>query len=288
MSGIVSPSTIETLRTRDGLNLAIERTGVPGSPTIVLLHGGGQTRHSWGTAATAFAHQGYRTVNYDARGHGDSDWSPTGDYSFASLSADLEDVLATIHGPIALVGASLGGMTAYYAAGSPIRELRALVLVDIVPWPAAAGTARILAFMRSHPNGFARVEEAADAVAAYYPERPRPRDTGGLRKNLRQRDDGRYYWHYDPRVVGDGVNSKPPAFGDWVVTKAASIKSPMLLVRGGRSDVVDDDGVAELRALLPHAEVLDVVGAGHMLVGDRNDVFNAGLLAFIQRCMPAG
>ncbi len=277
----------ETLRTRDGLNLAVERTGNPGRPTIVLLHGGGQTRHSWGTAAEAFADQGYQSVSYDARGHGESDWSASGDYAIASLSADLEDVMATIHGPVALAGASMGGMTAYHLAGSGIRELRALVLVDIVPRPAAAGTARILAFMRSHADGFARLEDAADAVAAYYPERPRPRDVGGLRKNLRQRDDGRLYWHYDPRLVGDAAISELPSFGDWAVEKAAHIKAPVLLVRGGKSDVVDDAGVAQLRQLLPRAEVFSVAGAGHMLVGDRNDAFNAGMLHFIRRHMPA-
>jgi pimeloyl-ACP methyl ester carboxylesterase len=196
--------------------------------------------------------------------------------------------LATIQGPVALVGASMGGMTAYYAAGSSIRDLRALVLVDIVPRPAAAGTARILAFMRSHSDGFARLEDAADAVSAYYPERPRPRDISGLRKNLRLREDGRFYWHYDPRLVRDRVTSEPPAFGDWVVQKAAHINAPVLLVRGGRSDVVDDAGVAELLRLIPRAEVFNVPAAGHMLVGDRNDIFNAGLLAFIARHMPAG
>jgi pimeloyl-ACP methyl ester carboxylesterase len=278
----------EMLRTRGDLNLAVERVGVPGRPTIVLLHGGGQTRHSWRTAAVAFADRGYHSVSYDARGHGESDWSPSGDYSFGSLSADLADVLSTVHGPVALVGASMGGMTAYHTAGSTTRELRALVLVDIVPRPAVAGTARILAFMRSHADGFARLEDAADAVAAYYPERPRPRDISGLRKNLRQHHDGRLYWHYDPRLVGTGVASEPPSFGDWAVEKAAHIRAPVLLVRGGKSDLVDDAGVVDLQQLLPQAEVLNVAGTGHMLVGNRNDAFNDGLLAYIQRQMPAG
>lgn len=285
--GVASTRNTEMLRTRGGLSLAVERTGVPGRPTIVLLHGGGQTRHSWGTAAGAFADEGYQSLTYDARGHGESDWSASGDYSVASLSADLDDVLATIHGPVALVGASMGGMTAYHTAGSTVRDLRALVLVDIVPRPAAAGTARILAFMRSHADGFARLEDAADAVAAYHPERPRPSDIGGLRKNLRQREDGRLYWHYDPRLVEDGVSSEAPSSRHWAVEKAGRITAPVMLVRGDKSDVVDDDGVAELRQLLPQAQVFNVADAGHMLVGDRNDVFNAALLAFIRRHMPA-
>ena len=89
-------------------------------------------------------------------------------------------------------------------------------------------------------------------------------------------------------LVGDGVTGEPPSFGDWAVMKAAQIKVPVLLIRGGKSDVVDDAGVAQLRTLLPQAEVFNVAEAGHMLVGDRNDVFNDALVTFIRRHMPAG
>ena len=63
---------------------------------------------------------------------------------------------------------------------------------------------------------------------------------------------------------------------------------PVLLVRGLKSDVVSDAGVAAFRALLPALEVADVGGAGHMVAGDRNDAFNASVIAFLMRHLALG
>lgn len=276
-----------SVRSRDGLWLIGEQAGHTGAPTVVLLHGGGQTRHSWGTAARALAGRGYQVMSYDARGHGDSDWASNGDYAFDTLARDLEEVLESTSGPIALIGASMGGMTAFRAIGEKLVEAAALVLVDIVPSPSNAGGRRIITFMTSHHDGFASLDEAADAISAFYPERERPSDISGLRRNLREHGDGRLYWHWDPRLFGAGSNPEPPNFRDWAIGMAGDIDCPILLVRGGSSDVVDDAGVAELQALLPQTEVMSVSGAGHMIVGDRNDAFNSGVIAFISRHMPS-
>ena len=53
---------------------------------------------------------------------------------------------------------------------------------------------RILGFMAAHAGGFASLDEAAAAVAAYQPQRTQKSDPSGLRKNLRQREDGRWYY----------------------------------------------------------------------------------------------
>jgi pimeloyl-ACP methyl ester carboxylesterase len=161
----------------------------------------------------------------------------------------------------------------------------ALALVDIVPNPAKEGGQRIAAFMTANSDGFASVEEAADAVAAYYPERPRPHDVSGLRKNLRRGAGGRLYWHWDPRLLGEGPQPEPPDIAGWALQLAPRITVPVLLVRGEHSDVVDPSGVAELKNLLPQTEIVDVAGAGHMIVGDSNDLFNAVIIAFLQRHM---
>lgn len=277
-----------TVRSRDGLWLVGDQYGSAGAPTVVLLHGGGQTRHSWGTAARALAGRGYHVLSYDARGHGDSSWAPGGDYSFASLADDLRDVLGEETAPVALIGASMGGMTAFRAVGDGLVAAAALVLVDIVPSPSKAGGRRITSFMNSHHGGFGSLEEAADAIAAFYPERERPADISGLRRNLREREDRRLYWHWDPRLFGSGPDPEPPDFREWAIGMAGAVQCPTLLVRGARSDVVDDAGVAELRQLVPQTEVLDVTGAGHMIVGDRNDAFNRGVIDFIARHLPDG
>ncbi|MES2496604.1 MAG: alpha/beta fold hydrolase [Pseudomonadota bacterium] len=283
-------STYEVRRfAAHGLTLVGDVGGPENAPTVVLMHGGGQTRHSWaGTMDRLVAH-GYHVINLDARGHGESDWAPDGNYHPSEQARDLWAVLKTVRRPVALVGASMGGMTAFHAIGSsdtPIAD--ALVMVDIVLKPAPAGADRIKAFMGAYPNGFATVEEAADAVATYYPERRRPKNIGGLRKNLRLREDGRFRWHWDPRILDMGQRAEPPGPFETMSTLAPNVTLPTLLVRGGKSDVVDDEGVADMLRLVPQTEVFEVPGAGHMVAGDMNDPFSAGVIAFLERHLPTG
>ncbi|PKB25870.1 pimeloyl-ACP methyl ester carboxylesterase [Novosphingobium kunmingense] len=269
----------------DGLTLAADAAGRRGAPTVVLGHGGGQTRHSWDKAEDQLAAAGYFAINYDLRGHGDSDWSPDGDYALETRARDLMAVAAQGSDPFALVGASLGGLTALMASCMGL-EPAALVLVDIVPKMSPAGVAKIRGFMMAHPQGFVSIEQAADAISAYYPERPRPKDLSGLNKNLRFGDDGRYHWHWDQRMMSDDRASPERMLAlldaaDW------TDRVPTLLVRGMKSDIVTDDGVADLRRRVPGLEIVDIRGAGHMVAGDRNDDFNSAVIGFLQRVMPA-
>ncbi|TDU32415.1 pimeloyl-ACP methyl ester carboxylesterase [Panacagrimonas perspica] len=270
-----------------GLQLAADVGGDPAHPPVVMLHGGGQTRHSWGTAMRELVAQGFHVVNLDARGHSDSDWSPDADYELPTLAADLKAVIATLRSPPALVGASMGGATSLYAVGNtPEPIARALVMVDIVPRIEQAGGDKIGAFMRANPEGFATLEDAADAVAAYYPHRPRPKDPSGLMKNLRRRDDGRLHWHWDPQLFARPRKDRPPEpprFTEQLLHACPGVHIPTLLVRGLNSDIVGDAGVAEFKQALPQLEVFDVVGAGHMVAGDRNDAFNHGVVSFLKR-----
>lgn len=282
-------STIEVRRYRgaDGITLVADVGGDPSAPPVVLLHGGGQTRHSWRGAMRELMARGYHVINFDARGHGDSDWSPDGTYRLGVFAADLRSIVATLPCPPALVGASMGGATSLYATGTSTEPFaRALVLVDVVPRIDPAGAKKIMAFMGARSDGFATLEEAADAVAAYNPHRPRPKDTAGLMKNLRRRADGRLHWHWDPRFLDDPQRAEPPLFADQLNQAAEQIRIPTLLVRGLKSDLVSEKGIAELRGHLPHLEVHDVVGAGHMVAGDKNDAFNEGMLGFLYKHMP--
>ncbi|MBC7923665.1 MAG: alpha/beta fold hydrolase, partial [Ferruginibacter sp.] len=174
------------------LTIAGEGWGDPTAPAVVLLHGGGQTRHSWGDTAHLLAQRGWYAVALDARGHGESSWSPDGQYRVEDLVDDLKEVVARLAAKPALVGASLGGITALLAEGeSPVPFGSALVLVDTAPRVEPKGIERIFAFMSQHAAGFADLEEAAAAVAAYLPHRPRPSDGRRLAKNLRRETDGR-------------------------------------------------------------------------------------------------
>lgn len=267
---------------RDGLKLVADRGGPLDSPAVILLHGGGQTRHSWSRAVDRLIVEGFQVINFDARGHGESDWSPTAAYGLSDRAADLAAITAELTTPFLFVGASLGGATATVAIADGQRPA-GLVLVDIVPEPEKQGVDRIVAFMRGNPEGFESVEAAALAVAAYNPARKRPADGRGLMKNLREGGDGRFRWHWDPRIVED----QPDLHHAAVKRAAARLENlpdlPVLLVRGLASDVVSDAGIAAFRRQLPRLEVLDVAGAGHMVAGDRNDDFNDGIVAFSRR-----
>lgn len=272
-----------TFHTSDGLTLTADVAPATDSLTVILLHGGGQTRHSWAATMSELAEAGYGVINYDARGHGDSDWAEDGDYSLKALARDLEMIRSTVAGPVVLIGASMGGMTSFYAIGSnPLGFADALVMVDIAIRPAPDGVDKIRKFMRAHPDGFATVEEAAAAVAAYNPARRKPGNAQGLRKNLRLQDDGRLHWHWDPRLLEGTDEIEPPAGGDVMVGLAPHVLVPVLLVRGAESDIVRAENIAEMRELVPQTQVLEVPKAAHMLVGDQNDIFSRGVIGFLE------
>ncbi|MBK7251166.1 MAG: alpha/beta hydrolase [Gammaproteobacteria bacterium] len=267
-----------------GLTLAADVGGDPASVPVILMHGGGQTRHSWGRAARDLVDAGFYVISLDLRGHGESDWSPGGDYSMDAFVGDLCSVVATLPSPPALVGASLGGATSLLAAGEGQLSARALVLVDLVPKMEREGAQRIGEFMRANPHGFADLEEVADAVSRYISHRPRPSNIEGLRRNVRLRTDGRLYWHWDPKIAENTGRREPPTEFLQRLTQAASrVRVPAMLVRGKLSDVVSEDGVEDLRRLIPHVEFVDVAGAGHMVAGDDNDAFNDAVEGFLAR-----
>lgn len=226
------------------------------------------------------------TARLDARGHGESDWSDAGRYSLDDNAEDLRSVAENLVAPYALVGASLGGGTAIHSIAKGLTPA-ALVLVDIAPAPEPAGIQRIVDFMQNTSDGFDSLDKAAEAVAAYNPHRKRPSNLDGLRRNLRTREDGRLYWHWDPRIVTIDPEAHPQTVQRSAAVLALRPDLRVLLVRGMSSDVVSDESVAAFRALLPTLEVAYVSGAGHMVSGDRNDAFNASVVAFLNRSMQA-
>jgi peroxiredoxin len=273
----------------DGVRIVADRLGDPLAPAVVFLHGGGQTRRSWGRAAAAVAERGWQAVTVDFRGHGESDWSDDGDYRVTSFAGDVLEVLRHLPPRPVLVGASLGGFTAMLLAGelSP-GTVRAVVLVDIVPNMDPSGATRIHSFMYERmASGFDSLDEVADAIQEYNPHRRRPTDLDGLRTNLRHRD-GRWYWHWDPKFI-DGTSALPPIEVTEIDRLHAAVeailrdKVPMLLVRGQMSDLVTKERADEFLVRFPEIDFVDVGGAGHMVAGDRNDIFAGAVVEFLDR-----
>jgi pimeloyl-ACP methyl ester carboxylesterase len=271
-----------TFRGFDGINLVADVRGDPAAWPVLFLHGGGQTRHAWGKSAELVAARGWRTISLDQRGHGESDWAKNGDYSFTAFCADCIAVVDQLERPPVLVGASLGGMAAMLAEGTSDREVSSgLVLVDIAPQSNPEGIKRIGDFMRSGVDGFDSLDSAAAAIAAYTPQRKRSANPEGLLKVLRERD-GRWYWHWDPRVIQqDRTEVVATRLLGLLDVAMSNIFVPTLLVRGELSDVVTQAGIDLMVSRLPDITVVEVAGAAHMIAGDQNDQFTAAVIAFL-------
>lgn len=277
-----------TLTSHDGIALAADAWGDPGNAPVLLLHGGGQTRFAWGETAERLAADGWYAVSMDQRGHGESAWAPDKNYSVDAFVDDVKAVAEQLGGMPVLVGASLGGIAALIAEGESHPALAAaLVLVDIAPRIEASGALRIIQFMQNKPEGFASLDEAADAVASYLPHRRRPSDLSGLAKNLRRTPDGRLRWHWDPAFLEPGHGPRPGQDTDRMRKAARKLSVPTLLVRGRLSDLLSEEGARDFLALVPHARFADVTDAGHMVAGDRNDRFTAAVLEFLRELRPA-
>ncbi|MFN4145605.1 MAG: alpha/beta fold hydrolase [Runella sp.] len=270
--------------------IAAQAWGDSTHPPVILLHGGGQTQHSWGDTAHYLAQQGWYAITYDARGHGESSWSASGHYLTDALVEDLGAIIRQIGGKPALIGASMGGITSLVLAGeSPSPLVSAVVLVDIAPKAEQKGIERIFAFMSAHAEqGFGSIQEAAEAVAAYLPHRSKPTDTARLEKNLRLRN-GRYYWHWDPQMLKIWKNTTPDqqiAYEQRLFEAAQRLQVPTLIVRGGISDVVSERVMAEFLDAVPHVRSITVSGASHMVAGDSNHAFTRAVVEFLEEVYP--
>jgi pimeloyl-ACP methyl ester carboxylesterase len=274
----------------EDLHLTADVMGDGRRGTVMLAHGGGQTRHSWAATAERLAGRGWRAVSLDLRGHGESAWAADGDYHLERFAEDLIAVAENLPDQPALIGASLGGM-----AGMMVEALLApgtfssLTLVDIVPRSDPEGVEKIMAFMNANlEHGFESLEAAADSIATYLPHRPRPKDLSGLGKNLRLGEDGRYRWHWDPRFVTGvrGGRSRHPM--EDFEARCSHIAIPVHLIRGRMSELVSLEAAKAFVAGLPNGAFTDVADAGHMVAGDRNDIFLDAAIAFLERQGEAG
>lgn len=258
----------------DGLRLRYDRHGDPAGPATIFAHGFGQTRHAWSATASALARAGGHAITADGRGHGESGWAPGGRYVFEHFIADVP-VLAGIAGTRpAWVGASMGGLLGMVAEAERGSLFSTLVLVDITPRWEQAGVERIMRFMRARPEGFADLDDAQQAIREYLPHRADARSPERLRKLLVPTPDGRLRWHWDPALL-ESVAAEAERWVERLKHAAMALRIPVLLVSGGRSDVVSEHTIREFRELVPHAEHVSLDEATHMVAGDANDRFTA-------------
>lgn len=277
---------VERLTAGDAVRLAIEHFGDESAPSLVFGHGFGQTRHAWDDTAITMALAGWHCITADARGHGDSDRRGDGNYNYTQLVDDLLLIARRATGvtpeklPV-LIGASMGGLLGLSAQALHAPLFRALVLVDITPRWEPAGVARILTFMRAHPDGFTSFDEAADAIATYLPHRTERKSPERLRQLLVAGEDGRLRWHWDPRLL-DFVSTQSEQQQADLLQAARLIRVPILLISGAQSDIVSNSTITEFLEHVPHAQHVRVEKATHMVAGDNNDAFASAVVAFLK------
>ncbi len=272
----------------NGMSIAADAYGDPGDQPVLFLHGGGQTRHAWGNSAELLAQHGFYTISMDHRGHGESSWAGVGEYRVYHFAEDLQHVIAQLDQNPILVGASLGGIASLLVETEQEASVaKAVILVDVTPRLETDGVDRILGFMQEGTSGFDSLEEVAESIAAYLPHRKRPKDLSGLAKNLRQMEDGRYYWHWDPNMLKTWEPGRYTEENDRKLKErlqeVRKIEVPVLLIRGRLSDLVSKETAAEFLEMVPHAEYVDLVDAHHMVAGDRNDAFTDSVKEFLLR-----
>jgi esterase len=247
--------------------------GVKGRPPIIFLHGGGLNAHTWDVVCLMLRQQ-YRCLALDQRGHGDSEWEPTSDYSHDSQVQDVEGFIEKLglHKPL-LIGHSMGGFAAIGYAIAHAEKLAGLVLVDVGPELSMDGAKRIRDFI-NQDRVLDSVEAFVERAMAFNPRRNPTLLRRSLLHNLRKLPNGKYTWKHDP-------NRMSPDFAAERVERAREIKRdihriscPTLIMRGERSDVFTDANASTFAESLPNGRWINVGNAGHTIQGDNP----AGLL----------
>ncbi len=278
-----SASRRGTLEGAAGNRIAWEAFDGGAALSVVLSHGGGQTRGAWRRAALRLQARGVASLTFDKRGHGESDWSDAGNYGLDDFKADFDRVLAHWDRPCVLVGASLGGIVSLMAAADAPPCVRGLVMVDTAPELNRAELLRLVGFLGGDGAlGFDSPEAAARHVMRYFPQREVSAES--VASGLSQSADGRWHWRWDVRVVLGARNSIALPHEAELHACARAVRVPFLLIRAGRSPLVTDAAVARLRGCAPQLEVLWLEDADH-IVGGADAARLADLIGpFLARC----
>ena len=260
------PPTVrrESVELPSGLRLSALVWGTA-EPELVLIHGGAQNAHTWDTVALAL---GRPLVAVDLPGHGYSDHRPAHDYGPASMAGDVAAAMEALAPRAeAVVGMSLGGLTAICLAADHGHLVRRLGIVDVTPGTDHKKAEPIIAFVDG-PQHFDSFEAILERTIEHNPTRSEQSLRRGVLHNAHEMDDGRWTWNYDPLRDWKAGGGAEVAF-DGLWEKVSRIVAPTALWQGGAWSVVDDADVAEWTRRLPETVHVVVEGAGHSIQGDR-------------------
>jgi pimeloyl-ACP methyl ester carboxylesterase len=271
----------------DGLTLHYRSYPGPEGGTrlpVLCLHGLTRNARDFAGLAEALAAT-RRVIVPEMRGRGMSDYAPDSDsYTPVTYVADVEKLLAK-QGieRFVPIGTSMGGlMTMLMAAARPGR-MAAVVMNDIGPVIETGGLSRISGYVgqgRSYPTWVHAARGLAEAHAAAFPAFDLDQWLDMAKRTMVVSQNGRIVFDYDMAIAEPFAkpgNAAPahlwPAF-------AALAGVPMLLVRGGLSDLISPDTVRQMEARNPQMRTLVVPDVGHAPTLDEPEV-RAAILAVL-------
>lgn len=253
----------------------------PGAPAVVLLHGSGLTAHTWDLVCLALRPE-YHCFAVDQRGHGDSSWSHTCDYSRDAHVGDLEQLVDRIGlEQFVLIGMSLGGLNAIEYAARHSGCLQALVLVDVGPEVRASDAGRIREFLETEVE-FASVDEAVEHALAFNARRVPDLLRVSLLHNLRQLPTGRWAWKYDRHAVVTASVEEIDAEIATLAARIPQIACPTLVVRGAESEIFSEEQAVRLVGRMWNGRLATIEKAGHTVQGDNPAALVEALLQFFE------
>lgn len=257
-----------SVRTSDGVYLAVVEFGGEGAP-ILLLHGlMGRATTWWSVARRLTAHG--RVLGYDARGHGRSQAS--GPWTTERLAADAADVLDQLGaGPALVVGHSMGGLHGLLLAARRPDLVRALIVEDMGVDFRGRDAATAQAWFEAVPQPFPTLAAVHEAFG--YGE------TGAyMAECVEERADG---YHLLARVANVSEIAAEWAVVDhWAAL--AGIRCPTVLLEAGES-VAPPGQMARMGMAIPDARHVRMAGTGHLLHAGEPDAFVEALLELNKR-----
>ena len=191
------------------IRLAHHDSGGTG-PAVLLVHGLAHNRQVWSGVATRLGDR-YRTIAVDLRGHGESDWSPAGDYDLPDYAADLLATLDALGIDRAFVVAhSLGGNAATLLAAEAPQRIAGLVLVDTGPALSASSIQHIATDVNEALRSFDSLETPCRRLAQLHPQADPQVLERVARAGAVRRRDGRYEPALDPGVISGPPDGTSP------------------------------------------------------------------------------
>jgi pimeloyl-ACP methyl ester carboxylesterase len=270
-----------------GMRLHYLDWGTSGMPPLLFLHGGALTARTWDLVCLGMRSE-FHCLAVDQRGHGDSEWSPSLDYSLEAHVGDVEgliDALA-LTDPV-LIGHSLGAFVGIELAARNPDALRALVLVDAAPGVSQDATKIVSDFILG-PGEFDSVEECVVLARRFNPRRNERLLRRSLLHNLRELPDGRRTWKYDRRHLSPEAIEEMRQRFNLLSDRLADIECPTLIVRGGDSEALSEADVARVVDQIPRATSVQIDGAGHTVQGDNPRDLTDALRTFLRAVLNGG